>query len=103
MDVGTTLEDGSLMPEHESSVSPKGQVTIPREFRARLGLKPKDRVIFELEADGIKVRPAGSRLLRHFGSVPPPTRPIDFKRQREAFEQGVADEVRSEMADEAQP
>ncbi len=80
----------------ESSVSPKGQVTIPRELRERFGIKPKDRVVFELEEDGIKVRPAGSRLMRHFGSVPPISRPEDFASLREEFEKGVASEVSSE-------
>lgn len=80
----------------ESSVSPKGQVTIPQELRERLGIKPKDRVVFELEGDGIKVRPARSRLLRHFASVPPISRPEDFDARREEFETGVASEVSSE-------
>jgi AbrB family looped-hinge helix DNA binding protein len=81
------------MPERVSSVSPKGQVTIPQEMRERLGLKPKDRVVFELEDDAIKIRPAGSRLLRHFGTVTPHRRPEDFKALREAFEEGVAEDV----------
>ncbi len=84
------------MRERESSVSPKGQVTIPQELRERLGIKPKDRVVFELEEDGIKVRPAGSRLMRHFGSVAPISRPEDFASLREEFEKGVAAEVSSE-------
>ena len=39
------------MPEHvmESSVSPKGQVTIPVEIRRLLGVKPKDKVVFRVE------------------------------------------------------
>jgi len=80
------------MTVRESSVSPKGQVTIPQDLRIQLGLKPKDRVMFELEEDGIKIRPARSRFLRHFGTVMPRQRPEDFKALREEFEQGVADE-----------
>ena len=90
------------VPERESSVSPKGQITIPQDLRARLGLKPKDRVVFELEQDGIKIRPARSRLLRHFGTVTPRHRPEDFAALREEFEQGVADDLASEMAGEGQ-
>ncbi len=33
----------------ESRLTQKGQVTIPAEIRARLGLKPRDRVRFEVE------------------------------------------------------
>jgi antitoxin PrlF len=90
------------MPTRASSVSPKGQVTIPQDLRERLGLRPKDKVVFELEEDGIKIRPAGSRFLRHFGTVTPNRRPEDFKALREAFEQDVADEVRAELGHEDQ-
>ena len=88
------------MPVRVSSVSPKSQMTIPQDLRARLGLKPKDKVVFELEDDGIKIRPAGSRLLRHFGSVTPHRRPEDFKALREAFEQGVAEEALAKLHQE---
>jgi AbrB family looped-hinge helix DNA binding protein len=88
------------MPVRESSVSPKGQVTIPQDLRIRLGLKPKDRVVFELEEDGIKIRPAQSRLLRHFGTVTPNRRPEDLRALRADFEQGVADELLAKMASE---
>lgn len=53
-----------------SSVSPKGQVTIPAEIRQQLGLKPKDRVEFEVEDGVVKVRRAESRLRRFYQSVP---------------------------------
>jgi AbrB family looped-hinge helix DNA binding protein len=33
------------MSEFTSSVSPKGQVTLPQKFRERLGIKPRDRVV----------------------------------------------------------
>ncbi|GIK50308.1 MAG: AbrB family transcriptional regulator [Alphaproteobacteria bacterium] len=35
-----------------SSVTIKGQVTIPKAVRERLGVKPGDEVKFELSADG---------------------------------------------------
>jgi antitoxin PrlF len=41
-----------------SSVSSKGQVTIPQEVRTRLGLRPGDRVEFVAEGDKTIVRPA---------------------------------------------
>ncbi len=43
-----------------STISSKGQITIPLEVRERLGVKPGDRVQFEFE-DGLTVlRPARS-------------------------------------------
>ena len=53
-----------------SSVSPKGQVTIPAEIREMLGLKPKDKVEFEVENGQVKVRRAGSQLRQFYQTVP---------------------------------
>ncbi len=50
-----------------SSVTVKGQVTIPKPVRDRLGVKPGDEVKFDLTADGqvviskIRGKPARSR------------------------------------------
>lgn len=74
----------------------KGQVTIPAEIRARLGLKPRDAVLFTLEDGVVILKPAGSKVARHYGLVTPPPRPVDVRAEREAFEQGVAEEVRKE-------
>jgi hypothetical protein len=43
---------------------------------------------------------ASARLLRHSGSVTPKRRPEDFKALREAFEEGVAEEVMFKLAQE---
>lgn len=80
----------------ETTITRKGQVTIPIEIRSRLGLHPKDKVLFELEGDVVKLRPAPSKVLRWYGSVTPRQRPEDFRKLREEFERGVAEEVISE-------
>lgn len=41
-----------------STVSTKGQVTIPQEIRVRLGLKEGDRVEFVTEGEVTFIRPA---------------------------------------------
>ncbi len=87
------------MRELETTVTQKGQVTIPAEIRARLGLKPRDRVRFEVEGDTVRIRPALSKVLRWYGSVTPRERPEDFRMLREEFEAGVADEVDAEARD----
>jgi AbrB family looped-hinge helix DNA binding protein len=60
------------MPEHvmESSVSPKGQVTIPVEIRRLLGVKPKDKVVFRVEQGKVVLQPARSALDELYQSVP---------------------------------
>jgi antitoxin PrlF len=84
------------MTERETTITRKGQVTIPAEIRSRLGLKPKDRVRFEMHGDTVTLRPATSRLLRWYGSVTPKDRPEDFRKMREEFEEGVAEEADAE-------
>lgn len=45
-----------------STMTVKGQVTVPKEYRDALGLKPGDEVGFVREKDGVKiVRPEGRR------------------------------------------
>jgi len=71
----------------------KGQVTIPQEIRARLGLKPKDRVRFEVAGEVVTLRPAASKLLAGYGAVTPKHRPEDWARVRAEVEQAIAEEV----------
>lgn len=44
-----------------STVSSKGQVTIPQEIRTRLGLREGDRVEFAVESGKTVLRPAQNR------------------------------------------
>lgn len=46
------------MPTYSSTVSSKGQVTVPQEIRSRLGLKEGDRLEFVVEGDRTVIRPA---------------------------------------------
>ncbi len=42
----------------QSTISSKGQITVPLEIRRRLGLKEGDRVEFVVEGDWTIIRPA---------------------------------------------
>jgi AbrB family looped-hinge helix DNA binding protein len=87
---------GVDMRELETTLTQKGQVTIPQEIRAQLGLKPKDKVIFEVEGEVARIRRARSKALRWYGAVTAKERPEDFRKVREEFEEGVAEEAASE-------
>ena len=80
----------------ETTMTQKGQVTIPVAIRRKLGLKPRDRVRFEFEGDVVTLMPASSRLLAGFGAVTPRSRPEDWQGMKEEFESLVVAEVLNE-------
>ncbi|HEX5504580.1 MAG TPA: AbrB/MazE/SpoVT family DNA-binding domain-containing protein [Thermomicrobiales bacterium] len=84
------------MNQTESRMTSKGQVTIPAEIRARLGLKPRDRVRFEVVDGAVLLRRAHSAILEGYGAVAPTQRPEDWAAVREAVEEAIADEARRE-------
>jgi AbrB family looped-hinge helix DNA binding protein len=87
---------GITMQEYETTVTEKGQITIPREIRRLMGLQPRDKVRFEVEGEVVKIRRVSSKLLQGYGAVVPRKKPEDFRRLREEFEKGVAEEATSE-------
>jgi len=50
-----------------STITSKGQVTIPAEMRKRLGLKAGDQVGFIIDDEGIRVVPREHRIEAAFG------------------------------------
>jgi AbrB family looped-hinge helix DNA binding protein len=74
-----------------TTVTTKGQVTIPADIREHLGIKPKDRVSFEVTEDGsVRIAPAPSRIAALFGSVAALKPHKDDETLRREFEEGVA-------------
>jgi AbrB family looped-hinge helix DNA binding protein len=86
------------MRSQESSMTQKGQVTIPVEIRDRLGLKPRDRVRFDVKDDVVVISPVPSKVLRHFGTVEPRHRPEDWRAVRDEVEEIMAADVVAEDA-----
>jgi antitoxin PrlF len=43
--------------KREAKITSKGQVTIPRAVRQALGVQVGDKVLFEEDGDGIRVKP----------------------------------------------
>lgn len=78
-----------------STLTRKGQITVPVEIRRRLGLQQGDRVMFVQEGDLVALKPARSiaertaGILAQYRKVPPPTP----QEERAAFEEAVADDV----------
>jgi antitoxin PrlF len=45
----------------QAKITSKGQITVPREVRRVLGLRAGDRLLFESDGKGIRVRPVRSK------------------------------------------
>src|SRR5690348_1672903 len=94
--MGTTmhaaLSGGAL---YSSTLTRKGQITVPVEIRRRLGLERGDKVVFVEEGDVVLLKPAQSiaertaGILAQYRKDPPPTP----QEERAAFEQAVAEDV----------
>lgn len=91
------------MKELFTSVTRKGQITLPVEIRRSLGIKVGDKVAVSLieTTDGrepqVILRPVRSVAEMTFGAIPPRKRPEDFRELRRHFEEGVAQDVFAEM------
>ncbi|MGH2560942.1 MAG: AbrB/MazE/SpoVT family DNA-binding domain-containing protein [Thermomicrobiales bacterium] len=85
-----------------SSVSPKGQVTIPLEIRKRLDIKPKDRVIFRLDGDTIRIESAKSALAAAYRSVPALNPPRTWQEIKEIAHEEHALRIAAAGLDEAE-
>lgn len=85
------------MDRHATTVTSKGQVTIPGELRRALNIRPKDKLAFELVDGEIRLRPAKSVVEATYGTVTPISKPEDFRKQRRDFEEEMAEEARREI------
>lgn len=70
--------------EYISTITSKGQVTIPAEIRRVLGLKPQDKIIFRVVQGKVEVEPLPMTLEEAYGSVQPLATPEDFAAIRAA-------------------
>ncbi|MCG3776181.1 MAG: hypothetical protein JW395_3030 [Nitrospira sp.] len=82
------------MKRYTSSLSPKGQITLPAEVRKRLKLKAKDQVAIEVDGDEVRIRPLVTGLEASYMAVPALNPPKTWKEIRKS----VADERAQEYA-----
>lgn len=71
------------MKEFESSVSPKGQITLPLELRRRWGIKAKDRVAIQVEEARVTITPARSPVDESYGVLPSLSRALSVEEMTE--------------------
>lgn len=77
----------------QSALTQKSQITLPKRVRDFLGLSPGDQVRFEIEEDTVKIVPAYSKLEENYGKVKPLSRPEDFRKLRQEFEEWAGREA----------
>lgn len=65
-----------------TTMTKKGQVTIPKEIRDRLGLKEHDKILFTLKDNEISMKPIRGSIFDLRGSVKPRRKPEDFDQVR---------------------
>ena len=76
------------MKEIVTTITQGGQITLPIEVQRLLGVRPRDRVAFEIDNDQIRLVPAQYTLESVGASVEPATATEDFKQIiREAKEE----------------
>ena len=63
-----------------ATITDRGQVTVPAEIRKVLGLKPGDKLAFEIRDGQVRVAPVRFTFEAAFGSVQPISRPEDFNK-----------------------
>ncbi|MBM4126700.1 MAG: AbrB/MazE/SpoVT family DNA-binding domain-containing protein [Nitrospira sp.] len=77
----------------ESTITRKGQVTIPKAIRDRLGVKEGERVLFVVRGEEVVLKVIKGTILDLRGSVQPSARQEDFERIRQSVKQAVAKKV----------
>lgn len=69
-----------------STVTSKGQITIPVEVRTKLGLRPGVRLAFvPTESGGYEIHPETTSIRELKGVVPAPAQPVSVEEMNEAI------------------
>ncbi len=77
-----------------TTMTSKGQVTIPKRVREELHLKPHDKLVVLTEGGTAILRPIHGTILGLRGILHRPgMKPIDFKKLRQEAEEGLAQEA----------
>jgi AbrB family looped-hinge helix DNA binding protein len=76
----------------EATMTSKGQITVPKDIRLKLGLRPGDRIRFLLEADGrVRLMPAKRDISELVGILPKPKRALSIEEMDDAIGRAVAE------------
>ena len=83
---------------HLSTITSKGQTTIPKEVRSFLHLKPRDKIVYVPDGKRVFLTPINGTILDLKGVVKLSAKgPINFHKLRETVKDKVAKEAIKEM------
>ncbi len=85
------------MKKITTTITRKGQVTLPAEVRRVLGVKRGDSVVFTEEGGEVRLAPAAFSLESAYGSVKPSKRPEDFDQISRIAKEAKADKTVREL------
>jgi AbrB family looped-hinge helix DNA binding protein len=83
--------------KESTTITTKGQVTIPKDIREELKLKPGDKVIFEKEGNRVILKPA--KTLLDFRGYVKARRPIPMEEAREIAKRKRGQKVKGELGE----
>ena len=74
----------------EARMTSKGQITVPRDVRLKLNLKPGDRVLFIVEEDGaVRMRALNKDISSLIGILPRPKRAATIEEIEESIQRAA--------------
>ncbi len=85
------------MRQITTTITQRGQVTIPAEVRRVLGVKPRDKVAFTIEDGVVHLAPASFILESAYGSVKPSEKPEDFDEVSRIAKEAKAEKAAQEL------
>ena len=86
------------MRKFTSTVTQRGQVTLPAEVRRALGVKHRDKVAFTIEDGEVRLAPASFSLESAYGSVKPSNKPEDFDEVSRTAKEAKAEKTARELS-----
>ncbi len=86
------------MKEITTTITQRGQVTIPVEVRRVLGVKPRDKVTFSIEDGKVRLAPVTFSLESAYGSVKPSGKPEDFDELSRIAKEAKAEKTVRELS-----
>ena len=76
-------------PMHESTITSKGQTTLPRDIRDALGLQSGDRVRYILVPGGVSIHKVHSVMELRGMLAQPDQKPVSLESMEEAIAEGA--------------